>query len=218
MRVGTCRAAQEITQEAENGGRRLKAAMLTLTYREQGAWNPRHVSETLDHIRKYLGRRGEVLRGVWVAELTQRGRVHYHLLLWLPRGTTLPKPDKQGWWRHGSTRIEWARSGVGYMVKYASKGDSVERFPRGLRLHGRCGLELLQRRRVAWHCLPRYVREHFTECGAWVVRAYGGGWVDRGTGEWLEAWHPPPPLEGGSEARSAVPSEFAAIAEPRAVP
>jgi hypothetical protein len=192
--------------------------MLTLTYREQGAWNPRHVSETLDHIRKYLGRRGEVLRGVWVAELTQRGRVHYHLLLWLPRGTTLPKPDKQGWWRHGSTRIEWARSGVGYMVKYASKGDSVERFPRGLRLHGRCGLELVQRRRVAWHCLPRYVREHFTECGAWVVRAYGGGWVDRGTGEWLEAWHPPPPLEGGSEARSAVPSEFAAIAEPRAVP
>ena len=80
--------------------------MLTLTYREVGAWHPRHISELLQRVRVWLRRRGERLRYVWVGELQQRGALHYHVLCWLPRGLTLPKPDKQGWWTHGSTRIE----------------------------------------------------------------------------------------------------------------
>jgi hypothetical protein len=84
------------------------------------------------------------------------------------------------------------------MVKYTSKGENNFRmddegtfhrivFPKGCRIHGRCGLELAERRIVSWWCLPRYVRDHFAQVGAWIVRADGGGWVDRDTGEWLEA-------------------------------
>jgi hypothetical protein len=129
----------------------------------------------------------------WVAELTQAGRVHYHMIVWLPQGLTLPKPDKQGWWPHGHTKIEWARKPVGYLAKYASKGDAQNLFPKGLRLHGRGGLDTPGRQMVTWWLLPRYVREEFDRPGQRITRARGGGWVDLDTGQWLESWQPPPP-------------------------
>jgi len=174
--------------------------MLTLTYRDEDAWRPRHVADCLKHVRHYVERKGHQFRCVWVAELTQAGRVHYHAVIWLPKGVTLPKPDKQGWWKHGSTRIEWARKPVGYLAKYASKGDAETKFPRGLRICGRGGLTTLQRQNVAWHCLPRYVRQAFPTEGTRVRRARGGGWFDLETGEYLASydWHPPDPAAGGN--------------------
>jgi len=79
------------------------------------------------------------VRYQWVLELTRAGVPHYHLLLWVPRGLSVPKPDKAGWWRHGLTRVERARRPVGYLVKYTSKGlgDSCTgEIPRGARLFG----------------------------------------------------------------------------------
>ena len=166
---------------------RYRAAMVTATYRDVGGWRGRHINELLRSMRQWLARRGHPLRYVWVAELQRRGAVHYHVVVWLPRGLTMAKPDKQGWWTHGTTRIEWARKPVGYLVKYASKGDEVQ-FPKGLRIHGRGGLDEDQRRRVSWWLLPRYVREYFSELGTRVIRAIGGGWVDRDTGEWIPGW------------------------------
>jgi hypothetical protein len=173
------------------GGFRRRAVLLTLTYRDVGGWSGRHVSDLLWHCRKWAHRRRIKLGYVWTAELQKRGAVHYHVVLWLPRGLTLPKPDKQGWWRHGSTRIEWARKPVGYLCKYASKGDESQTLPRGLRLHGRGGLDPAQRLTVSWWLLPRYVREAFGIDDR-ATRAPGGGWVSRLTGEWLEGWHGPP--------------------------
>lgn len=198
MRRATHKGADVLTRAMQQGGFRWRPAMLTLTYREDHAWRPRHFSELSKRMRQWAARRGVVLRLCWVAELTARGRVHYHACVWLPRHLTLPKPDKQGWWPHGSTRIETARRPISYMVKYSSKGEDSYRlgedgqwhrltFPRGCRIHGRSGLEQAERRIVSWWCLPRYVREHFNQEGAWIVRACGGGWVNRETGEWLEA-------------------------------
>lgn len=192
MRRAVINAADEIQKEVSQGGNRPRTAMLTLTYRWTFGWRPRHINEMLAHCRKWLARRGWPLRYVWVAELQARGAVHYHIVIWLPRGLTLPKPDKQGWWPHGSTRIEWARKPVGYLTKYATKGFDTE-FPKGLRLHGRGGLDQEQRDRVSWWLLPRYVREYFTEVGARVARAgrFGGiygGWMERTTGEWIPSW------------------------------
>jgi len=194
MRRAVTTAAAVLTEGLQKGGFRYRCVMVTLTYRPGVNWHPRHLPELLDRARKWLAIRRQKLRYVWVAELQYRGAVHYHLVIWLPRGLTLPKPDKQGWWPHGSTRIEWARKPVGYLAKYASKGDWSDgggpRFPRGLRLHGRGGLERDQRRVVSWWVLPRYVREYFTEVGAIVRRALGGGWVDELTGEWIPGWSP----------------------------
>lgn len=173
------------------GGIRRDAVMVTTTYRPGVDWSPRHISQMLLRCRQWAARRGVDMAYVWTAELQARGAVHYHVVFWLPRGFTLPKPDKQGWWPHGMTKIERARRPVGYLTKYASKGDDVHQFPRGLRLHGRGGLEEAQRRYVAWWLLPRYVREHFSQDDR-VTRCRGGGWVSRITGEWLEGWHGPP--------------------------
>ena len=157
--------------------------MLTLTYREVGAWSARHISELLQRIRVWLKRRGHRMRYVWVAELQQRGALHYHVLVWLPRGLTLPKPDKQGWWAHGSTRIEWARKAAGYLAKYASKLDSKVGigFPAGARLYGKGGLEGFGRAVAQWFNLPSWAREVCDLAGR-AVRLKGLGLVDRESG------------------------------------
>jgi hypothetical protein len=192
MRRATLNAGDRITEGLQEGGFRYRAAMITPTYRDIDAWSGRHVSTLLRSIRRYLLARGHKLRYVWVSELQARGAVHYHLVVWLPKGVTLPKPDKAGWWPHGSTRIEWARKPVGYLTKYATKGgDGETEFPKGLRLHGRGGLDELQRRVVSWWCLPRYVRDAFPIIGWRVVRAPGGGWLNQDTGGYCEAWRPP---------------------------
>jgi hypothetical protein len=131
----------------------------------------------------WLKRRGHRLRYVWVAELQQRGALHYHALLWLPRGLSLPKPEKKGWWPHGSTRIEWARKPAGYLVKYASKLDSKVGlgFPPGARLHGKGGLEELGRSVSRWFNLPHWARGVCDLAGA-AVRIKGIGLVERDSG------------------------------------
>lgn len=178
MRRALGTAAQQIQTRMGEGGRRVHCAMVTLTYAQDGAWKPRHMNELVDRVRKYYRRKGVQFAYVWVAELTERGRVHYHLLVFLPKGVAMPKPDKQGWWKHGSTRVEWARKAVGYITKYASKGGEVEKMPLGLRLHGRGGLTDTERVTVRWWVAPRYVRDFFGPAIRVVRRRVGGGWED----------------------------------------
>jgi hypothetical protein len=161
-----------------------KPVMLTLTYQDPDAWKPRHISDLLKHVRHYLNRRGHAFPYIWVAEMQKRGAIHYHICLWLPRGITLPKPDKRGWWPHGSTRIEWARKPVGYMVKYASKGADGPRLPDSARMHGCGGLNPEKRNTRAYKMAPSWVRESFEEEDQ-PRRCPGGGWVSRINGEWL---------------------------------
>jgi hypothetical protein len=164
---------------------RWKVAMLTLTYRPDVDWAPGQVSALVRHIRQYLARRGIPMRFVWVQEFTKKGRPHYHMLLWLPLGITLPKPDKRGWWPCGMTKIEWARNAIGYIAKYASKGDSLAQPAKGARMHGNGGLTedaLLEQR---WWKLPSWLRGDVVPSDR-VRRAAprsGGGFVHPDSGE-----------------------------------
>jgi hypothetical protein len=159
--------------------------MLTLTYRPDVDWAPGQVSALVRHIRQYLARRGIPMRFVWVQEFTKKGRPHYHMLLWLPLGITLPKPDKRGWWPCGMTKIEWARNAIGYIAKYASKGDSLAQPAKGARMHGNGGLTedaLLEQR---WWKLPSWLRGDVVPSDR-VRRAAprsGGGFVHPDSGE-----------------------------------
>lgn len=164
---------------------RWKVAMLTLTYKPDVDWTPGQVSGVVRHIRQYLRRKGIDMRFVWVQEFTKKGRPHYHMLLWLPLGVTLPKPDKRGWWPWGMTKIEWARNAVGYIAKYASKGDSLALPAKGARMHGNGGLtdEALVEQR--WWKLPGWLRDKVVPQDR-VRRAptgSGGGFVNPGSGE-----------------------------------
>jgi hypothetical protein len=176
-----------LMDERAEDGRRLARAFLTFTYRPGVEWQPRHLTECLKRVRHWVERRGVRFRYLWVAEQHRSGRVHYHAIVWLPRGLTMPKPDKQGWWPHGFTNVQWARKGIGYLVKYATKtATSPIPFPKGCRLHGHGGLSSERRVYRSWWMLPKYQRER-CEPADRVRRARGGGWRSVTTGEW---WQP----------------------------
>jgi len=194
-------------------GRRLRGIFLTATYRPEVMWQPYQWAACLKRMRQWCDRRGVAFRVVWCAEQHKSGRVHYHAVLMVPHRRTLPKPDKQGWWPHGMTRIEWCRKpSVGYLMKYATKGGHVPRpWPKGCRIHGHGGLDGPQRIRRAWWVLPRYIRAQ-VEPDWKVCRARGGGWVSPVTGEWWPAWEPPALTEWrarvfeGAAVSAAAPS------------
>ncbi len=195
MKKNVLTSARLHVDAGTSGGFRGRWAMLTLTFREGVEWEANQISKLLQHIRMYAARSGFKARYVWVLELTKRLRPHYHVLVWLPKGRTLPKPDKQGWWAYGMTQIEWAKHAVGYIAKYASKGEpeTLCAIPRGARLCGVGGLENPQRIELRWWKSPVWVRQVFTEITD-LGRVEGGGWVNRQTGEylkspWVVLWH-----------------------------
>lgn len=170
-----------------------RAWLVTLTYAKADAWGPRHVSAYAKAMRRWCQSQGAVFKNSWVAEI-QPGRflrtgeavVHYHVLAWLPRGLTPPKPDRRGWWPWGMTQVVKARNAVGYLAKYASKGSGEAPFPRGCRLHGSGGLTVEQRQVRAFELLPWYARQAFKVHDR-PVRAQGGGYVSRATGVHVES-------------------------------
>jgi len=178
------RISAEVVQERlQLSHVRYKAAMVTLTYRPDVEWSPRQVSGYLKCVREWARRKGIFVHYVWVLELTKKGRPHYHVLFWLPKGVSMPKADKQGWWKHGMTKSEWARSPVGYLCKYTSKGldyDSWCKLPRGGRLYGHGGYTPAMRLTRAWRVAPAWVRELIDECDG--VRKVGCYWVNRASG------------------------------------
>jgi hypothetical protein len=184
-------AARLIQSHLQRAGVRYRAAFVTLTYRPSSTPTPYDITHFLKATREWLRRRGYPFRYVWVAELGGRGRFHYHVVIWLPRGLTLPMPDKSGSWPHGMSKIEWARRPVAYLAAYESKipkdGPRAlaysEALPHGLRLSGFGGLPPAARLIRGWWMLPAYIREVF---GAHyrLVRAVGGGWLSRLTGQW----------------------------------
>ena len=188
MKCGVITSARLHEEELKykKGGYRWKAAFLTLTYKDISAWKPKHITSLIKSIREYLKRKGIEFRYLWVAELQKRGAVHYHLIVWLPKGLSLPKPDKRGWWPHGMTNIQWAKNAVGYVAKYASKGeDSAYDFPKGLRLHGCGGLGVVSRIERAWWAFPKWVRDYFTDKTCRIKRPQGGGILNWDTGEFI---------------------------------
>lgn len=185
----------------------LVAWLITLTYAPGRRWRARHVSDYLRELREW--RRD--LRYLWVAELQTKRMarsgesaaecLHYHLVVWLPRGVRPPKPDASGMWPHGLTQREIARQPIGYLMKYCSKGSSNDTLPRGARLCGAGGLERGGRLVVRWWLLPRYVRD---QCEALdnVHRRRGGGWVSHSTGQYWPPWTPPGPSRPSSDERA----------------
>lgn len=190
--ITAARLMLEQIADVSHGGFRWKPAFVTLTYRPGETWHQKDITFCLAAIREYLRRRGVPMLYDWVAEI-QSERVlsrpgdcclHYHVVVWLPIGMSLPKPDKRGWWPKGSTKIEWARKPVGYLAKYASKGGCLDYVPKGARLYGSGGLSRERRIERAWWRCPQWVREKWSQEHR-PTRAKGGGWISRLTGEYV---------------------------------
>jgi len=181
-------------QEVNDSGFRYKPAMITCTYADGNAYSPRDITNLIKNCRHYLARqyKQSVFRYTWVAELTKRGIPHYHLILWLPKGCSFPKPDKRGWWTKGSTRIEWVKNAVGYLAKYASKGfDIAKYFPKGLRISGFGGLSQVARREYRYWRSPASIREAINpklqSPSSFDIRKIKDGYFNKDTGEFIES-------------------------------
>ena len=185
MKHGVLTAARLHEEDLQKAKSRYRRAMVTLTYRNVDDWRPDDVSYFMRLVRQWCKRRRIDVRYVWVSELQKRGAVHYHIIFWLPIGITLPKPDKQGWWPHGHTRIEWVKRPVAYLAKYLSKGDE-QSFPKGCRIHAFGGLSESGRNERCWWLMPKWVKEVATVDDK-PRRAIGGGIMLKSSGEIVES-------------------------------
>lgn len=184
------------------GTKKQNVFMLTLTYRGTNRdWSPHHISRFLDGLRRWhYSRTGsKKVRYVWVAELQQRGVIHYHCLVWLDAGLTPPKPDcawrnRGVWnppmWPHGMSNRVLSHAPVAYIMKYASKGNSVGRFPHGARISGVGGLDAAGQGMRRWVLWPAYVQANSDIWGDWKRRV-GGGYFSPSTGEILFSEYKP---------------------------
>lgn len=178
-----------------------KAWMVTLTYRENQMWAAEDVRKAINAMRAWCDRLNVRMVFTWTMELTERGRPHYHVVIWLPRHLECPKWDRRGWWTQGMSNTIKARYAPGYIAKYISKGiASIEAgngegswdeenvvargLPRGARMHGNGGLQGVSRVELRWWLLPRWVRETIKWMGE--ARRIKGGWLCKLTGEILE--------------------------------
>lgn len=187
MRTAVGHAARLLHFDAhsELDAQRWNKKFITLTYRDAKDWRPGHFSKFRDALRQWCKRRNVRCRFVWVAELQKRGALHYHVVVWLPKGKYLPFADAQGWWPHGATNIRTAESPISYIAKYASKTDasSVHGYPKGARMHGAGGLDPEHRRHIRYWQAPFWVRDALS--GRADIRKVTGGYMNKFTGEFL---------------------------------
>lgn len=178
-----CKAAGLYAQSLRDKGR-YYPVLITLTYQTNADWDKRDISKVVDAYRKDWKQRlkqpPEHFRYVWVAEQQKRGTIHYHLVLFCPRGKSLAKPDK--YHLKGQTKIEGVRKGIkSYLSKYLSKGTvgfqggEAEHMPKGARLFGHGGMSGAARAHLSYELLPTYVKGWFEE-GKGAVRRIKGGW------------------------------------------
>lgn len=176
---------------------REQKVMVSLTYAapegDNRDWRPNHIADYIQRVRVWYRRlSGLPLRYVWVAELQQRGVIHYHCVFWLHKGITMPKADKRGWWPHGWSNTKKATRPVGYIMKYVSKIEqkTIGGFPHGCRIYGVGGLAKSGRDCKRWVLWPSYVRQN-AAAGDPFKPAEGGGFIHSGTGErLLSEWRP----------------------------
>lgn len=129
--------------------------MVTLTYRGVEDWRPRHVTEFIRKVRRFLG---SLMYGYfWVAEMQERGAVHYHVVFIVKKGTKLPKPDDEGYWTYGMTKIQKVDHVYSYLAKYLSKDGQKASYPKGIRIFG-MSIYILKDYVKSWK-LPNWLRE-----------------------------------------------------------
>ncbi|WP_456264896.1 rolling circle replication-associated protein [Paraburkholderia madseniana] len=157
----------------------LRAVALTLSFGCDADFSAKHVSRFLDQVRRSLKGRDHCVPYAWVLE--RASRLHYHLILWLPRGHALEKGKLARWWPWGSTWVAACES-VKAWGRYICKFDSIAKLPKRARLFGCGGLDCEGQVAVARATLPQWLqallpRDHRAR------RLTGEGWVDLETGQ-----------------------------------
>jgi hypothetical protein len=110
-----------------------RMVMIMLSYRKIEDYQPGHIGDYLRNIKKRLGE--NLYAFGWVPQMQRREAVHYHVILLVRPGTDIPMPDKHGYWTHGASKIETARTAF-YLAKYVGKEyqKDLAKYPKSCRL------------------------------------------------------------------------------------
>lgn len=171
------RATQEHRRYARTTG--LRAVAVTLTFADNGQFCPKRISKFIACVRQAMKRRGHRMPYTWVLE--SGGRLHYHLMLWLPRGFVLDKEKLAQWWPSGTTWAACCRLVKGW-ARYMAKFDCMPRLPKACHLFGYGGLDESGKTAVQRAGLPRWLQAILPRDRR-AHRFPGGGWTDTETGE-----------------------------------
>jgi hypothetical protein len=159
-----------------------RRVMLDLTYKKVGTWHPNDITEFVKKLRNKLGEK--LVTYAWVAELQERGAIHYHMIVIVKRGTNIPAPDSSGLWKHGSSRRDTAKT-VFYMVTYVGKEHqkNFSEFPCGARCFGIGLFEGLVRKQFRFDRLKTWEQQYYLVNQDWKKlnlerrkRKYENGW------------------------------------------
>jgi hypothetical protein len=157
------------------------------------------ISDFMARVRREVGK--GLVDYFTVAEMQERGAVHYNVILIVRPGVWLPMPDKAGWWEWGSTNAKTckARGDLMYAMRYVTKpeqkgGPGGPSMPKGIRLYSMGNSSRLRgvgRLLVKLARLPRWlywmVRERCLELGA-IPRKMRGEWDPKRRGDFRSWW------------------------------
>lgn len=163
-----------MTSECEK--KNYRKVMITLTLAKIEDYKSGLIRDYMKKIKQSLG--AGLMAFAWVAELQERGAVHYHVLLAVKRGTNIPMPDSSGMWPYGSTKIETARTYY-YICKYVGKEyqKDFDKFPKSARLYsasmrGEKDLQLAFRLLSQLNVGKSEVKSDFVCVGASATKGY----------------------------------------------
>lgn len=107
---------------------------VTLTYAEMDTWAKGDLSQYINSLRGFL--KESLVAFCWIGGMQlPRRALHYHVVIVVPIGTNVPKPDKRGHWKHGMTKMRTWKS-MRYFMRYFEKFHELEAYPKGYRLVG----------------------------------------------------------------------------------
>jgi hypothetical protein len=122
-----------------------RMVMIMLTYSGLHDYRPGDINDYVKKVKQCLG--DHLLAFAWVAEVQERGAIHYHVILLVHKGTSIPKPDSTRdfygkvipgavpMWSHGWSGIHTAKTPY-YLLKYTGKErqKDLSRYPKSCRL------------------------------------------------------------------------------------
>jgi len=109
-----------------------RKVMFSLTYEPGKEWEKNDIRDFNLALRKYIPKE-KLLGYAWVAEMQERGAVHYHAYWLFYKDIYIPEPDKS-FWDKGSSKITTGNSPY-YLVTYVGKEEQKEGYPKGLRAY-----------------------------------------------------------------------------------
>lgn len=154
------------------------AIAMTLTFASDSDYSPKCMRTFTEKFRRWLKRRGHSLQYVWVLE--RQSRIHYHLILWLPRSIRIDFDLLSKWWPWGKTWSENCRSPHNWGSYMAKLEKPTTPFRKNTRMYGYGGLDAKAKTEWARVNLPLWLQRVLPK--GEVATRVRGGWASVTTG------------------------------------